>query len=92
MRLLMVPFSDRPESENALSVAAGLAQRIDANVMGSHLRPHRDKGSAYQSSGLPLFGSPKREWLEHLSQPGSWRAVLRMKLSENGKAPQSIFA
>jgi len=62
----MVPVSNRPESNTTLEIAAELAARLDASVVGSHLRPHRDLDKDYAPSGLPLFGSPNRKWLDEL--------------------------
>jgi nucleotide-binding universal stress UspA family protein len=66
MKVFLVPVSNRPESKVALQVAASLAQRIEANISGCHLRPHRNKDSDYKSIGLPLFGSANRKWLDAL--------------------------
>jgi nucleotide-binding universal stress UspA family protein len=77
MRVILVPFSDRPESKTALGVAAGLADRVGANVVGCHLRPHREMDKDYQAFGLPLFGSPKKEWLEQLAKKSTDSAAKR---------------
>lgn len=71
MRVLMLPVSDRPESWNALQVTLGLADRLDADVVGTHIRLHRDLGSTYKSHGLPLLGSPDRKWLDELGSKSS---------------------
>lgn len=75
MRVLMVPTSNRPESRVALSVASDLALHLDANIIGCHLRPHRDLNKDYKPKGLPLFGSANREWLEELSKKSSSSAT-----------------
>lgn len=41
MRVILVPVADRPEAARALSTAFGIANRVDASVMGCHMRPHR---------------------------------------------------
>jgi len=64
MKVILVPVSNRPESKVALQVAAGLAQRIEANIVGCHLRPHRNRDSDYKSRGLPLFGGANRKGLD----------------------------
>ncbi len=42
MRVIMVPIADRPECATALASAFQLAKRLGANVMGCHVRPHRN--------------------------------------------------
>lgn len=42
MRVIMVPVADRPECATALASALQLAKKLGANVMGCHVRPHRD--------------------------------------------------
>jgi hypothetical protein len=63
----MLPVSDRPECWNALQVATGIADRLDASIVGCHLRPYQAGDSSYKSHGLPLLGSPDRKWLDELS-------------------------
>lgn len=42
MRVIMVPIADRPECATALASAFQLAKRLGANVVGCHVRPHRN--------------------------------------------------
>ena len=42
MRVILVPVADRPECASALAAAFQVAKSLRANVMGCHLRPHRD--------------------------------------------------
>jgi nucleotide-binding universal stress UspA family protein len=42
MRVILVPVADRPESKVALDAAFGLAGELGGNVVGCHVRPHRD--------------------------------------------------
>lgn len=42
MRVILVPVADRPECAHALEAAFRLAARFDANVVGCHIRPHRE--------------------------------------------------
>lgn len=79
MRVLMVPAADRPESKTALEVAAQIADRIDANLVGCHLRPHQDFGKDYKTKGLPLFGSPDKAWLEQLARKSTDSSAKRAK-------------
>lgn len=46
MRLLLVPTADRAESVFALDTAFTLAERLDANVVGCHVRAQRHEPSA----------------------------------------------
>lgn len=41
MRIIMVPVADRPEAARALDAAFFIAKRLNANVVGTHIRPHR---------------------------------------------------
>ncbi len=91
MRVLMVPVADRPESKTALQVALGLAERLDANVIGAHLRPHRDLDDEYRSMGLPLFGSPRKEWLDQLSKRDNASAARRAEKMFNELATETGF-
>lgn len=42
MRVITVPVADRPECATALASALQLAKKLGANVMGCHVRPHRN--------------------------------------------------
>ena len=42
MRVIMVPIADRPECATALASALQLAKKLGANVVGCHVRPHRN--------------------------------------------------
>ena len=44
MRTLMIPVADRPECATALRCAFEVAQRLDMDVLGYHLRPHHFEG------------------------------------------------
>ena len=81
MHVLLIPFADRPESRAALQVAIELADRVSANVVGCHLRPHRDLARGYKPRGLPLFGSADKEWLEELGRKTTDSATQRAKKS-----------
>lgn len=67
MKVIMIPVANRPESVTALKVASDLAVRLDGNIMGCHLRPHRDEDKGYKPRGLPLFGSANPDWLDELN-------------------------
>jgi nucleotide-binding universal stress UspA family protein len=77
MRVLLVPVSDRPESKAALQVAIALATRLNGNVVGCHLRPHRDPAKGYKESGLPLFGGADHEWLNELGKKSTESVALK---------------
>ena len=42
MRVILVPVADRPESKVSLDAAFALAAHLGGNVVGCHVRPHRD--------------------------------------------------
>ena len=75
MRVILVPVSNRPESESALKVAFDLSARLSADVIGCHLRPHREASQDYKPKGLPLFGSPNQEWLDQFGKKGTVAAA-----------------
>lgn len=64
MRVILVPVADRPESKIALDAAFVLATQLGGNVVGCHVRPHRD-------DELPRRGFviPDRAW-NFTPQPG----------------------
>lgn len=53
MKVILVPVADRPECLVALNAAFDIASRLDANVIGCHVRAHRDESSR-KSSRKPL--------------------------------------
>lgn len=75
MKVLLVPVANRPEAKGAIKVAFGLAQRHAANVIGCHLRPHRDDSKDYQLKGLPLFGAADEAAMQELSRKGTAAGV-----------------
>jgi nucleotide-binding universal stress UspA family protein len=54
MRVILVPVADRPECVHALDTAFGLADRLSANVVGCHVRPHRVERHVSRGPLLPL--------------------------------------
>lgn len=55
MRIIMVPVADRPEAARALDAAFFIAGMVDGNVVGTHIRPHRDSAvSVPAEMGLML--------------------------------------
>lgn len=80
MKSILVPISNRPESKTALLAAADLAGRLDANITACHLRPHRQKDMDYNTPvGIPLFGSPKNQWIEQLHKKSTAAAARETK-------------
>jgi nucleotide-binding universal stress UspA family protein len=53
LRLILVPTADRPESVLSLDTAFTLAERLDANVVGCHVRAQRREPSSLNVA-LPL--------------------------------------
>lgn len=58
MRVILVPVADRPECARALKVAFGVASNFGADVIGCHIRPHRE--SSVRMPGLRL--AAEVEW------------------------------
>lgn len=54
MRVILVPVADRPECVQALEAAFGLAERLSANIVGCHVRPHRVEHHASRGAKLAL--------------------------------------
>ncbi len=79
MKSILVPVSNRPESKTALLAAAGLAIRVDANITACHLRPHREIDRDYSPAGVPLFGTPKNQWIEQLHKKSTIAAARETK-------------
>jgi len=79
MKVIMVPVSNRPESKTALQVSFDLAARLNANIVACHMRPHRSIDKDYKPTGLPLFGSANRQWLDELNTKSSKSAAHEAK-------------
>lgn len=63
MRVLLVPVADRPESRVSLDVAFTIAKRLGGNVVGCHVRPHREEeGTAGRSHSSYLVPDRARFW------------------------------
>ena len=41
MKVILVPVADRPECARALRIAFEIGRRLDANILGCHIRAHR---------------------------------------------------
>jgi nucleotide-binding universal stress UspA family protein len=54
MKLILVPVADRPECVFALDTAFHLAGKLDASVVGCHLRPHRPEVATADGFRLKL--------------------------------------
>lgn len=54
MKVIMVPVADRPECRLALDHAFHLAPQLEANIVGYHLRPHREERRDAHGERLPL--------------------------------------
>lgn len=75
MKVFLVPMANRPESGVTLKVAASLAASQSGNLIGCHLRPHRDTDRGYQPRGLSLLGSESGNWLEAIGDKNSESAT-----------------
>lgn len=54
MRVIMVPVADRPECRFALEAAFGLATDFSSNIVGCHLRPHREEPRSNSGARLAM--------------------------------------
>ncbi len=54
MKVIMVPVADRPECRVALEVAFGLAGDLNSNIVGYHLRPHRNESQTTRGARLAI--------------------------------------
>lgn len=55
MRVILVPVAERPECRVALKTACDLASRLSANLVGCHVRAHRDEGKRPPGSQVRLI-------------------------------------
>lgn len=75
MKVILVPVADRPECLPALNAAFDIADRLDANVIGCHVRAHREE-SPPDTRRTPL--SPD-EWSNVLADVDPEEISLRSK-------------
>ncbi len=63
MRVVMIPVADRPECVAALKTAFVLASQVGADVIGCHMRPHRNEDiPAVMQTGLFSGLSAPEDW------------------------------
>jgi nucleotide-binding universal stress UspA family protein len=55
MKVIMVPVADRPECRIALEAAFRLATELSANIVGYHLRPHREEPHASNGERISMM-------------------------------------
>ncbi|NNE05551.1 MAG: universal stress protein [Xanthomonadales bacterium] len=55
MRVILVPVADRPECLLALDTAFDLAGRVSANLVGCHVRPHREEQRSSRGAKLTML-------------------------------------
>ena len=55
MKVIMVPVADRPECRVALESAFRLAVSLSANIVGYHLRPHREERRGSNGAHLAVL-------------------------------------
>lgn len=67
MRAILVPVADRPECANALQSTFDLAKRLDANVTGCHVRPHRDEQTR-GGAKVPTVLRHSSDWQKGLTE------------------------
>lgn len=84
MRVIFVPVADRPECSVALNTAFRLAHRVGANVVGCHIRPHRNS---------PVKLSPSRTKTRAVRKEAEWMAAQKSATGENDRImAKALFA
>lgn len=56
MRVIFVPVADRPECGQALAAAFDLGHRLEANVLGCHIRAHSESEVSFPAGAHALGG------------------------------------
>ncbi|MBT8422574.1 MAG: universal stress protein, partial [Gammaproteobacteria bacterium] len=77
MKVILVPVADRPECARALRTAFDLGQRLEASVVGCHIRAH-----AYSAVNLP------RSLLEG---EAAWQQAIKKKPLAKSAAAKKLF-
>ena len=81
MRVMFVPVANRPECARALRTAFDLGNRLDASLVGAHIRPHRHSGVDMPDE----FGS-----ISDYDQ--SWASLWKGKKTQrSGAAAKALF-
>lgn len=80
MRSIAVPVADREECAVALEVAFQLGRRLEADVVGYHMRPSRDGGEDNRLVVSALWGEP---WPAQPNKDAKKRAAAALKLFES---------
>lgn len=84
MRVILIPVADRPECVIALKSAFALAQQTGADVIGCHIRPHRDENKPLVSeTGLFSGFTAADEWPLLPEEEALQAAASARKLFEN---------
>jgi nucleotide-binding universal stress UspA family protein len=82
VRIIFVPVADRPECAIALRTAFDLGMKLDANVSGCHIRPHRDSDIALPAD----LDSPH-------SLDAAWELAWQSrKTKKGGASAKALFA
>jgi len=80
MKVIMVPVADRPECRVALASAFRLASTLSANIVGYHLRPHREERHGSTGARITML-------LEEGDLPESTESSIRL----NNVNAQKLF-
>ncbi len=76
MRVILVPIADRPECAAALGVALELGERLGADLIGCHVRPHRATATRLPADNVVLLPGG----------PGDWQAAMQGRDPERMRA------
>jgi nucleotide-binding universal stress UspA family protein len=75
MRVILIPVADRPECALALETAFVLAQTLEANVVGCHVRPQRVETHRPSSQMMP---DSTFDWADNMTDPRMDSAAAKM--------------
>ncbi|MEM7610925.1 MAG: universal stress protein [Pseudomonadota bacterium] len=101
MHTIMIPVADRPECAVALKTAFSLADRLSVDVLGYHLRPHRDESTKGPSTkSIMLDSKAAKRLFDHVGEQHDIEVVPRYRKKPSGQqalwheltgSPEKVF-
>ncbi|MCI0518463.1 MAG: universal stress protein [Woeseiaceae bacterium] len=93
MKIIFVPVADRPECARALRAAFDLARKLEASVIGCHMRPHRySELSLSQYFSEELLGDNATSLYAEWQRKSSKRAAIASRALYETMAESAGFA
>jgi len=98
MRVILVPVADRPESKISLDTAFELAVNLEGNIVGCHVRPHRnyemprrgdlilDRARVAKAGDPEMNSHAAQKLFASLAERHSFRAARRARLGQTSLA------